>query len=536
MRSLVKTTVCAIVLATISSHATAQQPGTRMSWETFIQDPARVQSLRNAVAVMRSRNSADRTSALYRTSWDYWAAMHGYFGPGSPFGTVENGRARYQNGGGDPFLVPLFNGVTNTTPPDAVAQQVWAQCQHGTPWFFAWHRLYLYYFEQVLQAAANDPNLRLPYWDYTDTANVAMPAPYTDSTYDDALGHLVVNPLYEPRRVPGWNPPGGNTLDPAATDIDDALKLKPFFGRFGVGYQSTIEQGVHGTVHCSVVDCPATDMGAVGYSANDPIFWAHHANIDRMWDCWTSLGNKNPTDDGTWTSKSFSFVDANGQLVTNTVADLFNGNIELNYVYEQASNCSRAAAAPPADAAPAPAATMSDEALRTARARLATPVVLGEVKQHVINAGVSRKRVPIAGGAGMASVRALAMRGNDELPVKTELVLRNIQFTEHPGKQFSVILERRDDPTKRVRVGTLSFFVSMTPGHEHDEETIDRTFDVTDELRQIAASAADLREVSVVFEATTGRITPGSEEISFDSEDTQLTVGEIELVVTAADQ
>ena len=76
----------------------------------------------------------------------------------------------------------------------------------------------------------------------------------------------------------------------------------------------------------------------------------------------------------------------------------------------------------------------------------------------------------------------------------------------------------------------------MTPGHEHDEQSIDRTFDVTDELRQIAASATNLKEVNVVFEATTGRITPGSEEISFDSEDTQLTVGEIELTVTAADQ
>ncbi|HET9768832.1 MAG TPA: tyrosinase family protein, partial [Thermoanaerobaculia bacterium] len=215
-----------------------------MSWETFIQDPARVQSLRNAIAVMRSRNSADPTSALFRTSWTYWASMHGYFGPNSPFGTVEFGRQRYVSSGGDAFLFPLFNGIVNMTPPDAVAQQVWAQCQHGTPWFFAWHRLYLYYFEQVLQEAAKDPNLRLPYWDYTDPANVAMPAPYSDSTYDDALGHLVLNPLFEPRRIPGWNPPGGVTLDPAATDIDDALKLKPYFGAVGVGFQSTIERGV----------------------------------------------------------------------------------------------------------------------------------------------------------------------------------------------------------------------------------------------------------------------------------------------------
>jgi tyrosinase len=534
MRSRVKTAVCAIVLATVPSLAGAQQPATRMNWETFVQDPARVQSLRNAIAVMRSRDSADRTSALFRTSWTYWASMHGYFGPTSKFGTVENGRLRYQNGGGDAFLFPLFNGIANMTPPDAVAQQVWAQCQHGTPWFFAWHRLYLYYFEKTLQAAAHDPNLHLPYWDYTDPAQVAMPVPYSDSTYDDALGHLVLNPLYEPRRIPGWNPPGGNTLDPAATDIDDALKLKPYFGGFGVGYQSTIEQGVHGTVHCSVVDCPATDMGAVGYSANDPIFWAHHANIDRMWDCWTSLGNKNPTDDANWMNKSFAFVNEKGELVTNKVSDLFDGTIKLDYVYQQASNCARPAATP--QPSPVPAAPMSAAAMQSVRAKLATPQVLGEVKGQVINAAVTRKRLPIASSGAMAPVRALAMRANAAVPVKTELVLRNIQFTQHPGKQFAVILERRDDPSKRVRVGTLSFFDSMEPGHEHDEATIDRRFDVTDELHQIAASAPSLNELNVVFEVTTGRITPGQQEVSFDAEDTRLTVGEIELVVSAADQ
>jgi hypothetical protein len=174
--------------------------------------------------------------------------------------------------------------------------------------------------------------------------------------------------------------------------------------------------------------------------------------------------------------------------------------------------------------------------VQSARAKLATPQVLGEVKQHVINAAVSRQRLPIASGGAMAPVRAVAMRANAALPVKTELVLRNIQFAQHPGKQFSVILERRDDPAKRVRVGTLSFFESGMPGHEHDEATVDRRFDVTDELRQIAASGADLKELNVVFEVTTGRIAPGEEEVSFDPQDTRLTIGEIELVVTAADQ
>lgn len=526
MSPRLRTTVLAIVVAAISIPALAQpQQGVRMNWQTFAQDPARVQSLRTAVAVMKSRNSADPKSALYRTSWDYWGAMHGYFGPGSVFGTVEEAIEEYNQSGGDPLLLPLYNGIVNMTPPDAIAQQVWGQCQHGTPWFFAWHRLYLYYFEQVLQKAANDPNLFLPYWDYTDPANLAMPSAYVSATYNDALGHLETNALNEPRRTPGWNTPGGNLLDATATNINDALKNKQFFDtRTSTGYQSDIEGNVHGYVHCTVVPCPGVDMGAVGYSANDPIFWAHHTNIDRMWQCWNSLGNPNPTNPP-YLDKTFSFVDADGNLVTNKVADLFNGTIKFNYTYQQASDCARPM---PPQSPPPPAAAMSASALESARTRLSAPVVLANVKSHAINAEVTRKRLTLAGGSS-DPVRSLALRGNDALDVETELVLRNIQFTSHPGSQFHVILERRDDPTKRVRVGTLSFFIS-TKAHAGHSGEINRTFDVTEELRQLAVSSADLRDINVVFEATTGRAR--ETEAPFDA-DSGLTVGEIELRVKA---
>lgn len=529
MNFRLRATVFTILVLVIAIPAWAQQKqGVRMSWQTFIQDPQRVQSLRNAVAVMRSRNSADPKSATYRGSWEYWGAMHGYFGPGSVFGTVEEAIQQYTQGGGDPLLTPLFNGITDLTPPDAIAQQVWGQCQHGTPWFFAWHRLYLYYFEKVLQKAANDPNLFLPYWDYTNPSNLAMPVVYTSATYNDSLGHLETNPLWEPRRTPGWNTPGGNLLDAASTNINDALKDKTFFDTSGgQGFQSDIEFNVHGYVHCTVVPCPAPDMGAVGYSANDPIFWSHHANIDRMWTCWTSLGNPNPTNQQ-FLNKTFSFVDADGNLVTNAVGDLFNGKIQFNYVYEQASNCARPTAAPQSTPAPPPAAPVSTAAIESAKTKLASPVVLANVKNHAINAEVTQKRLPMSSSA-MESMRPLILNANAALPVEIELVLRNIQFSAHPGSQFNVILERRDDATKRVRVGTLSFFVSTKEHAGHSGE-MTRVFDVTDELRQLAVTAPNIKEVNVVFEATRGLA--GDKEAPFDA-DGRLTVGEIELRVRA---
>ncbi|HEX8152795.1 MAG TPA: hypothetical protein VF698_06715, partial [Thermoanaerobaculia bacterium] len=130
--------VCLLVaVLSIGAPAFAQQKGVRMSWETFRQDPARVQSFRNAVATMKSRNTADPTSAEYRGSWEYWGAIHGYFGAQSvAFGTIENAIARYKKSPYfDPSLLHNFDGIVDMTPPDAIAQQVWGQCQHGTKWF-----------------------------------------------------------------------------------------------------------------------------------------------------------------------------------------------------------------------------------------------------------------------------------------------------------------------------------------------------------------------------------------------------------------
>lgn len=133
----------------------------------------------------------------------------------------------------------------------------------------------------------------------------------------------------------------------------------------------------------------------------------------------------------------------------------------------------------------------------------------GSVKNVVVNAPVTRVRLSIPAGA---------------LQSKTELVLRNIRFDAHPGTQFHVILERHDDPARRARAGTLSFYMPAKA-----RVTTTRTFDVTDELRQLAASAADLQNIDVVFEATTGR--GGANTKPPSDPQSKLTIGAVELRV-----
>lgn len=498
-----------VSIAAFAFTLSAQTP-TRMAWQEFAKDPARVASFRKAVAVMKSRNTANPTSAEYRGSWEYWGAMHGFFGTQSPTGTKEAFMQKY----GYPPNSPYWVGVKNLTPPDSVATTVWAQCQHGTPYFFPWHRLYLYYFERVLQKAANDPKLRLPYWDYTDTAHVAMPKEFKSPTYVDAHGATVPNPLYESRRAPGWS--SGSTLDPTITNINRALNISYFLG--SGGFQGTIESRPHGDVHCAVAPCKNTVMGAVGYSANDPIFWMHHCNIDRMWDCWHSIsGHPNPSDPN-YLKQPFSYVDENGNLVTKTVNDIINGGL-VDYVYDHPSNCARPVTKV---AAKLSAAVPSAEELDKARVALAQPVVLGEAKGIAINAVTTRKSIALPATPQTKSPKTLALTARTQLPVETDLVLKDIKFDLPPDTEFNVYLESKSDPKKRVLVGSLNFFTTT------DDTLPDQTFNITDVLPTFG-KGGKLDQVSVVFDASTGRI--GAKEAPTFNAKAHLVVGEVDFVV-----
>jgi hypothetical protein len=509
-----------ISLFFIAFAAFAQKPA-RLSWQEFSKDPKRVESFRKAVAVMKSRNTADPKSIEYRKSWQYWANMHGYFGDSSVNGTVAKWRACNNLSG--PNFDAAFAGVENTSPPDDVAKTVWDQCQHRTNYFFPWHRLFLYYFERVLQDAASDPSLRLPYWDYTNPAQLAMPAEFRAPTYTNAAGQTVDNPLYEKRRAPGWEQ-GTRKLRANDTDIDLALDNPNFLttndpaGEEVPGYQSTIEGSPHGYVHCAVMGCRATVMGAVPYSANDPIFWIHHCNIDRLWECWLSRGNKTPA---SVMGRAFSYVNENGTLVKKFVRDLFNGSL-IDYVYEQSSNCERKKE--PRALAMAPA---SAETVKRAKAKLAkaVSVLIGDAKTLELRSVVSSKRVSLPATAS-PELRPFALQEQTQLPVATELVLRRIRFDVHPRTGFEIYLQRADDPSRREYVATLSFF---SEGGDHHASTADtRVFDVTEELRALGLEGTGTLNVDVIFEAI-----DQSKEEGFNPAASKVTVDEIEFRVVA---
>lgn len=162
----------------------------------------------------------------------------------------------------------------NTDSNDRRSWSYWSNihvrsCPHGIPYFLAWHRGYLHYFQQVLRDISGDSALMVPYWDYYK--NSTMPAEFTDP----ASG----NPLYVTGRV--------------NANVYSALSLTPFsirYKNFQRGttdaFEASIEYRPHGSFH-NIVGGVMAKMSA----PMDPIFWLHHGQIDRLWAAWVAADN-----------------------------------------------------------------------------------------------------------------------------------------------------------------------------------------------------------------------------------------------------
>jgi tyrosinase len=83
---------------------------------------------------------------------------------------------------------------------------------------------------------------------------------------------------------------------------------------------SFLEQTPHNIVHVLVGGSGACNngwMGCVPTAAQDPIFFLHHCNMDRLWNLWLAQGGGriDPVWDNTWKSTTYTFFDEEGAQV-----------------------------------------------------------------------------------------------------------------------------------------------------------------------------------------------------------------------------
>lgn len=222
---------------------------------------------------------------------------------------------------------------------------------HASWFFFPWHRMYLYFFERICQNMLDDDSFTLPFWQWDDESGMKIPPLYNDSK----------SSLYDCLRDPNHLPPAivdlvfspGDPPTPPATQIKynyvtmffqmiiQSSTPQKFFGKTLSGGDNpdpgkgSIESGPHDHVHLwtgNPGQPNREDMGILYAAARDPIFYAHHANVDRMWYIYNNyLGGKNFTSTD-WYNSSFIFYNEEAKPVRVTVKDFLDVT-KLGYSY-----------------------------------------------------------------------------------------------------------------------------------------------------------------------------------------------------------
>ncbi|MBD0842926.1 MULTISPECIES: tyrosinase MelC2 [unclassified Streptomyces] len=173
---------------------------------------------------------------------------------------------------------------------------------HRSPSFLPWHRRFLLDFEEALQAV--DASVALPYWDWTAdrTTRSSLWAPdflggtgrsldgrVMDGPFAASTGNWPINVRIDGRtylrRALGAS---GRPL-PTRAEVDSVLAMETYdmapWNSSSDGFRNHLEgwRGVnlHNRVHVWV----GGQMGT-GVSPNDPVFWLHHAFVDKLWADW----------------------------------------------------------------------------------------------------------------------------------------------------------------------------------------------------------------------------------------------------------
>jgi polyphenol oxidase len=272
------------------------------------------------------------------------------------------------------------------------------------------------------------------------------------------------------------------------------------------GSMGAMERQPHGPIHIWTGDVtmrgPRSDMGVLTTASKDPIFFAHHANIDRLWGVWLGLSaqHKNFTSP-TWLTHPWQFYDENSIWTEIQIDQVREETKSLRYEYQPPS------AKPIWKFTPRPAlsALAAEEGLSLIIANDAQGVkmdILPTTRSVTLPHWFEMK---ISGlSEGSASEYALHIEGI-EVP-SDEQALFNV-FLNMPEATASTSL---DIPNF---VGTVTVLAKGPQLNGHAGTNTNAAFDVTDALAVVAKGKNTL-SVTLVPVAADGE-TPVSFHASF---------------------
>jgi tyrosinase len=426
------------------SNLPAQSALPRENINTFSQNPMKLKKLRDAVAALQARGF-DRS-----TSWFTMAGIHDIF-PNDP----------------DLRRVP------------SAIQALFHQCHEREELFFLWHRAYVAAMERLMQDAINDPDFRLPYWNWY--ADPSLPEAFRNEFLDPQRTQK--NPLFvRDRNRPPKSPVDVNRGDPIwAPEIITDYTNDNF-----AAFQGQLNENEHGNIHMFVGT--RTNMGETHFAARDPIFYLHHANIDRLLMVWLKRSpgtHKAPTAFPGWESTLYRFPVPPGSTGNATppvnkpsIADITLGSMEaMGYTYDNVDL--PAVPTPTVPAAPQHLAVPAESPSGRPAANIERFAAIKPVAKALEVSGGGTVELTVQ-SSQREKIMALADMTPGEKPAERGLaiVFENVQVKEVPAGLASyrvfVNLPKEGASKEEFRdhfVGTLSLF-SLQHGDQHGHATV----------------------------------------------------------------
>ncbi|KAJ4703427.1 Polyphenol oxidase [Melia azedarach] len=393
---------------------------------------------------------------------------------------------------------------------------------HNSWLFYPFHRYYLYFYEKILGKLIDDPTFALPFWNWDSPPGMQMPTMFANP--NSSLYDKLRNESHQASTVLDLDYSGTDETTTIRDQIDSNLKImyrqmvsngktpKLFLGNAyragddpdpGAG---SIENIPHGTVHRWCGDNTQPNLENMGnfYSAGrDPIFFAHHSNVDRMWSIWNSLGGKrtNPTDPD-WLDAGFLLYDENANLVRVKVRDCLDTK-KLGYVYQEVD-------IPWLKTKPTPRKLIKkmEKAFGVANAAEMKTKLIPSSKFPLVLDKVISTIVP----------RPKKSRSKKEKEEEEEvLVVDSIEFERDASVKFDVYVNDEDEkPIGPENTEFAGSFVNVPHKHKHGKKmkTCLR-LGLTDSLEDLGAEADDSVIVTLVPRYGKGLVRVGGIRIDF---------------------
>ncbi|KAL1817960.1 hypothetical protein DCAR_0522457 [Daucus carota subsp. sativus] len=392
--------------------------------------------------------------------------------------------------------------------------------------FFPFHRWYLHFYEKILGKLIGDPTFAIPYWNWDSPDGMPIPAMFADHN----------SPLFDKLRDDNHQPPlkidlnySKSTPSPVGDELIQA-NYKVMYNQmvsssktpelfFGGAYRGgeaqvkaagAIENQPHTQLHIWTGDPEqkyGEDMGRFFSAGRDPLFYSHHANVDRMWNIWKTLPGKNrkDIDDPDWLDSAFLFYDENEKLVRVKVRDCVDTK-KMGYVYQDVPLPWLGSRPPPKAKGKGKGRGNKAGVANAAEAPQVFPNA-SEVLPQVLN-GLIKVSIP----------RPKKSRSQEEKEDAEEiLVIDGIEYDGNEYVKFDVFLNDEDEVESGPNNAEFAGSYSNVPSISNNRVKVSMSLGITELLEDVGADDDDNVVVALVPRTGKGKVTIGGAKIIISS-------------------